>query len=262
MLIDYIIALILLGSLLLFMLVGIIVTFIVIQRKIINDYQLELNEREHRYQRELWRTAMEVREQALHWASMEMHDNVGQMLSIIRMKLIHGLTTQDERKLKEQVRESTANLDTCMKLVRNISHSLDGKTLEKVGLVGAIEQEMNYLRTLCKIDCVLNCEGEIPSLTLEQNLLLFRIIQEGLNNIIKYAEATEVVVAISQHKGTLLLSVEDNGKGMDTGRIGKEEGMGLSNMIERTKMLNGEWSLTSSPGRGTKITVLLKNIHP
>jgi signal transduction histidine kinase len=84
---------------------------------------------------------------------------------------------------------------------------------------------------------------------------LFRIAQEGLNNIVKHAAAGEVSLNLYQERGSLVLSIEDNGKGFVLDMIGKTKGQGLENMIQRTSLINGKIDINSVPGKGTIITV-------
>lgn len=244
---NYLVALIIYGIILMLTLIGIIVVFIVIHKQ-----------RTQKYKEALLHTRIEVQEQALDWVSREIHDNIGQILSLVRMQLHHHPPSKTKEDLTAQMNESAELIEQCIKDLRNMSHTLNGKMIEQMDLSEAIERELTYVHSLYKVECDFTADDE-PQLTGEQKLLLFRITQECLNNIVRHARATAVLIRLQETGQSITLIIEDNGKGMDVCKAIQKSGMGLSNIKERTKLLNGSLDIKSSAGKGCKITITINN---
>lgn len=244
---NYLVALIIYGTILILTLIGIIVLFIVIHKQ-----------RTHKYKEALLHTRIEVQEQALDWVSREIHDNIGQVLAIIRMQLKPELYGQNVQAMARQMDEAAEHIGQCISNLRNMSHTLNSGMVEKMGLEASIEKELSYFRSLYKLECTFSCNGE-PKLTGEQSLLLFRITQECLNNIVRHAKATRVQINFEQSGDTISLCIQDNGHGMNTDKPPESKGMGLANIRQRVSMLNGNMSIQSAPGKGTKILITIKS---
>lgn len=256
---DYIISFILFGSLLLVMLAGIIIAFMVIHKQRIKQYKMKLNETAYSYQNELLRTRIEVQEQAFNRISREIHDNVGQVLSITRMKLHHARNNEMYEGMKQAMLEAGEAISKSVKDLRNLSHILNGKMIEKLDLTEAIEKELSYIRSLHRLTCTFSYSPALPSTNNEQNLLLFRIIQEALHNIVKHAAATEIDITLIYEDEALQLRIFDNGKGFDPEKA--DTGLGLINIRQRTELLQGQLSIRSAPEIGTYMIITIKSIH-
>ncbi len=135
--------------------------------------------------------------------------------------------------------------------VRNISHSLDPEILLQEGLEYALRA---FLAKISHPGLSINLYtvGELPQLEPGQELLLYRIIQEAMNNVIRHAGATEALVQLGYDNGILTLTVEDNGKGFDPAAT-PGKGIGLGNMVTRINLLKGHYEISSRPGEGTSI---------
>src|SRR5690625_1666766 len=213
---NYLVALIIYGTILFLTLIGIIVLFIVIHKQ-----------RTRKYQEALLHTRIEVQEQALDWVSREIHDNIGQILSLVRIQLHHHPAGRTREELTAQMTESAELIEHCIKDLRNMSHTLNGKMIEQMDLSDAIERELTYVRSLYKLDCNFTADDE-PCLTGEQKLLLFRITQECLNNIVRHANATAVSIRLQKTRQGITLNIKDDGRGMDVAQAIQKGGMGLS----------------------------------
>lgn len=246
---DYLIALILYGTLLLVTLAGIIVIFMIIHKH-----------RTGRYQEELLRTRIEVQEQALDWVSREIHDNIGQVLSIVRMQLDHAALTKTKQELADETIRASGLIEQCINDLRNLSHSFNGEMIERMGLPAAIRQELSYVHSLYKKNCTFTEDGT-PVLTNEQSLLLFRITQECLNNAVRHAEATSIAVTLTCDDHHIELCIEDDGKGMEAIKHKGSKGMGLANIRQRTNLLGGNLHIVSSKDTGCKIMITLKTLN-
>jgi signal transduction histidine kinase len=145
-----------------------------------------------------------------------------------------------------------------LKEMRLLVYQLRPLALSDVGLVGALQQRLDAVERRAGVDARLEVEGDVelpPGMEEE----LYRISQEALNNALKHAQPTTVVVIIRTDGRSVDLEVVDDGRGFDPTALGSEGGMGLASMRERVERLKGVLSFDSSPGRGTivKVTVPL-----
>lgn len=228
----------------------------------------EMNELEMQHAKEQALMFMNGVEQERKRIAMDLHDNIIQTLSAanIRLEILKHNSNSDQGPLNEVsdiLRKSTAD-------IRDLINNITPADLSTIGFQGAVN---NYLRSISRnqqikynID-LKNFPGIFDSNT---NLMLYRIIQEILNNIEKHSQATEAGINCSLLDGQLIIEAKDNGKGFSPGNIGsnktegKPEGkpgaeFGLSNIAYRVSLLNGEIEINSGEGKGTtlKITIPL-----
>jgi signal transduction histidine kinase len=185
----------------------------------------------------------------------ELHDGLGQSLSIIRNRAtLCKEDIDDKEAVVEQLDEISAAAVSAIGEVREIAHNLRPYELDRLGLTAAIESmstkisDVTPLQVSLELDSI---DGLLPSAA---ETSLYRIVQEALNNVIKHAEATEVRVGIKQNGSEIMVSVHDNGKGMKQANNGNN-GFGLKGIAERARMLRGVYSLDSQPNNGTLLTV-------
>lgn len=252
---NEIISLILFGSLLFVMLAGIIMAFMIIHRQQVQRLQLEMKETSHRYQNELLQTRIEVQEQGFSRISREIHDNIGQTLSIIRMQLGSPGNLNSAEEMRQFMLEAGLAMEKSIKDLRELSHLLNGELIEKLDLPVAIEKELSHIKSLYGVNYSFDSFGEIPAARNGQNLLLFRIIQEALTNILKHAEATEIILSLFYQNNSLKLKIIDNGKGFN--HLAPQNGLGLMNIRHRTKLLRGRLNIHSVLGLGTSILITI-----
>jgi signal transduction histidine kinase/ligand-binding sensor domain-containing protein len=190
----------------------------------------------------------------------ELHDGLGQDLMLVKNRLVMAAARQaDPAELARQLDAATAATTRAIGEVRAISHALRPTALEQVGLTKAIEWmveqlgEGNATKFAAELDTI---DGLLAP---EMEMNLFRIIQEGLNNIIRHAGATQVILEVKRETGGLRVSLFDDGRGFDAeklrGEAAARRGLGLASMDERVKYLAGSLDLQSAPGRGTRMTV-------
>lgn len=215
------------------------------------------------FQQELLRTQLEIQEQTLKTISQEIHDNIGQVLSLAKLNLnTIDITEQDE--LKEKIKDSKLLVSKAIQDLRDLSKSMNTDNIEAIGLIRAIEYEMEMIRK-AGFSGELNIEGKTVRLDPQKELILFRIVQEVLNNIIKHAEADGIIVTVVYEEKEIKLNVKDNGKGFDLAPLNESSdsgyGLGIRNMHNRAKLIGADFKINSSSGNGTEIclTVPLTN---
>ncbi len=184
----------------------------------------------------------------------ELHDNINQLLGVVRLYIDHALNNKSEQEML--LRKSSVHLKAVIEEIRALSRSLIPPTLSDLGLIDSIRELADSISIAKNIRFEIRSHGfDEGELTASQQLVLYRILQEQLNNIIKHSDADEVLIELHQTKHTLQLVVTDNGKGFDqnTGKIG----MGLTNIRNRLELFNGKMKIVSEPGKGCRLSVEL-----
>ncbi|TAL48642.1 MAG: PAS domain S-box protein [Chitinophagaceae bacterium] len=195
----------------------------------------------------------EIREEERITIAREIHDELGQQLTVLKMDiswLNKKIVSQDE-KILEKMRGLLGMVDETVKTVRRISSELRPGVLDDLGLEAALEGHSEEFEKRSGI--VVKFLSEITNLKLKKNIEigLFRIFQESLTNVARHAQASKVEVSLIIEKGNLLMQIKDNGKGFDPSSIGIKKTLGILGMRERTTIMGGEYIIHSSPGKGT-----------
>lgn len=188
----------------------------------------------------------------------ELHDSLGHMLLLVKNRLV--LLAKRERHAAsagEQLDEVSADVTRAIAEVRSISQALRPSTLTQVGLTHAITWMVEELRSATDIDFVTELDDIDGVLAPEMEINLYRIVQEGLSNVVKHAAASRAVVRVAKHPSAVCVQIQDNGCGFDARRTRRktQQSFGLTGMIERTNLLNGHVEWETAPGAGTRITV-------
>ena len=180
----------------------------------------------------------------------ELHDGVGQLLTAIRIR-VEMLEGDDPLKeeIKNQINDTIAE-------VRRVSYNVMPQALVDFGLEAALKGLCDSMKRYANLDIDFTYVRESETaLNFEITTALFRIAQEGLNNIVKHAHATVVRLHVIQDENEVYLVLEDNGKGFDIENLKANSGMGLQNIRERAKLLNGSAEINAAPGQGTVIEI-------
>lgn len=184
----------------------------------------------------------------------DLHDGLGGLLSSIK----HHIRALNEQGLTTSPIFQKANnmLDEAHEEVRRIAHNMMPDALAKLGLVAAVEDLAETYRSAGLRITVHHSERQ-PQLSAAQDVMLFRIIQELLQNIAKHAQATQVYIQLSAFENNLVLTVEDDGLGYNPNEVQAREGMGLKSIASRATYLNGTFEVESALGKGTVSIVTL-----
>ncbi|GAA4319029.1 sensor histidine kinase [Compostibacter hankyongensis] len=186
----------------------------------------------------------------------DLHDGVGGLLSGVKLALS---TMKGNVFLSEQHARSVNHiidqLDRSITELRRVSHNMMPEALIKFGLKEALENYCENLNLSGKITVRLQTYGLEERMEQNTEIVLYRIIQELLNNVIRHAEADKVLIQFMRKENRFSLTVEDNGKGFDTEGISGQGGAGLANVRARAEYLDGTVDIRSAPGEGTSVTV-------
>ena len=199
-----------------------------------------------------------VREEERAHIAREIHDELGQQLTVLKMDvawLNKKMDAAEESPLKIKMKELLSMLDGTVKTVRRISSELRPSLLDDMGLFAAMEWHLEDFSRRTGLETSLLADKEPEKLPDNIKTGLYRIFQESLTNVARHANATKVVVKTEVKGKVLVLSIEDNGNGFDISTIKSKKTLGILGMQERSSMMGGEYSITSTPGKGTTIVV-------
>ncbi len=210
-------------------------------------------EMKHFFAAELLKTQMEVKEHTLETIGADLHDNVGQLLSLAALTL----NAIDPRNIPEddmlRINDAVTLTKNSIEEMRLLGKLMQGEQLITSGLVEAIGFEMEYIRKLGVYEVELAIgEGLKPLLDLDRELILFRIMQETLNNVIKHASAKKITISLKTVDNDMILQIADDGKGFDV-EAKEGKGMGLPNIRKRANIIGAHVLISSLIGKGTTV---------
>lgn len=185
----------------------------------------------------------------------ELHDTLGSMLATVKLHFGHVedvIETGSSRGREQYIKAEVLLNEACSE-VRRISHDLYSGVLMKFGLKAALEQLQETIRDSAGIQVQFITSGLEGRLPYESEMNLYRVVQELVSNTIKYSGATKITLQIGQEEDELNLMYEDNGKGFDLSKV--KRGMGLDNIENRVKRLNGNLHIDSTPGYGMTVII-------
>jgi len=202
---------------------------------------------------EMYTNQQKVQEQTLNHVSQEIHDNVGQMLSLVKIQL--NLAAQKMNTQNDLITEARENIGRAIMDLRDLAKGMSSERIKVLGLVESVEQEADRIRRSGVCDVLITKTGDGLQMDHQKETILFRVIQECLQNIIKHAKASRIDITFSYNLSNLLIEVRDDGKGFIITRETNVSGMGLLNMQNRIQLLKGDVSVQSEPGVGTQIRI-------
>lgn len=199
---------------------------------------------------------VDAQEQERAEIGYELHDNVNQILSTSRLYL--DLAKNDEKERLNLIARSGAGLSQAISEIRKISRSLVPASINDLGLVASIHDLVENIQSTRTLQVEFHHEGDIDSIVSDKpKLMLFRIIQEQVTNVLKHAEASLLIIELVVDKCFINLSISDNGKGFDKEAVKTKKGVGLHNIANRTELFNGTVNMMTSPGNGCKLNILV-----
>ncbi len=207
----------------------------------------ELAEQEIRQQKLITEVTIQAQEKERNEIGLELHDNINQVLATVKMYLSLSMSHPDGR--PDLTAKSLDNVNYVIEEIRKLSKSLVSPSLGDIGLVEALQEMADEMQLAGgpAVELVNGITGDrYPDKNME--LMLYRVAQEQLNNIRKYARATRVAITVSTGDKDLYFSVADNGIGFDTGV--KARGIGLRNIASRVEFYAGTMHIISAPGKG------------
>lgn len=213
----------------------------------------EKHDLQKKFEDELVKTQMEVQEHTLKTIAAEIHDNVGQLLSLSKLTLGTVNVATDPEKADQKIHNALGLLDTSIKELRQLSSVLYAENLLAGGFENAVENELHWIARagLFRVDLEFWGNNNIEIDT-KKALIAFRMIQELLNNIVKHSNCSTISVCFEYREKDVVIKVQDDGMGFKVSHvIAQPSGLGLITLFKRAKMIGGELILTSESGVGT-----------
>ena len=198
------------------------------------------------FEEELLKTEAEVKEQTLQTIAGDLHDNIGQLLSLTKATL-SSIDFVDSNKSTQKLNSSIELINTSIKELRQLAKLYQAESILENGLLAAIEQEVDHLKKTDQF--VINLTKSIDKEYLPNpkvDLFIFRLLQETFNNVIKHANASTIAITIQLQKNILQVIITDNGKGFNTTSTNnKLSGIGITNMKKRVELIKGHLLINS-----------------
>jgi signal transduction histidine kinase len=233
--------------------IGIISLFLNYRNKRLQAIQ-EKEKMQADFNQQLLQSQLEMQEQTFNIISTEIHDNVGQILSLAKVQL--NIIDQGEMLDRSLLADAKESVSKAMIDLRDIAKSLNSERIKLSSLQEITGLELQRINRLGLMTTSLRTDGETRNLQEQKKLIIFRIIQESLQNIIKHSKAKNIEICFHYDKDILKIEVVDNGTGFDKTLLEKKEGIGLQNIISRALLIGGEANINSVPGKGTIITII------
>lgn len=207
---------------------------------------------------EIVKTQLEVQEQTMQNIGADLHDNIGQLLSLSSLTL-NSIQLDDLEKARQKIDAAIDLTGRSIKEMRLLGKLLQGDQLLGVGLSEAICHEINWIEKSGKYQVNYMHEGEEPpNSSLDKDLIIFRILQEVMNNIIKHSFATQINIKLAYIGQQMQLHIHDNGVGFNgDSPQATNMGMGLQNIHKRAHIVGGELIIQSQKNEGTRISVII-----
>ncbi|MEE9407577.1 MAG: ATP-binding protein [Polaribacter sp.] len=234
------------------LIVIIIVIFSIFQNRKIK-FLCAQRDAEQRYEEEIIKSQLETQEQTLQNISWELHDNIGQLLSVARLQLnmLQPNLTEDQKAL---VNETGQIISKSLQEIRTLSKLLNPEVVRNIGLEEALQLEIDRFNRLNFIRATLNVVGDTVSINQKDEIILFRILQEFLANSLKHSKTSKLNITLTYTPQHLTIKTQDFGIGFDKKTIKK--GSGLLNMKSRAKLIDTKFDFQSEKNKGVSLTLI------
>jgi signal transduction histidine kinase len=255
---PYFVVVIVLTTFLFVVLTSFIFTIISLYNKKQISYEKELLLIKANYDKELLGTQLEIQEQTLSHISLELHDNVAQYISLSKLHL-NALYNLNLPAGAEFLNEANDLLSASLDELRRISRNLNTENIKQNGLVRTVDDLISHVEKANEFKIDFEVVGKSCFLEDQKEIVLFRIIQESFNNILKHSKANHIRVLLNYHEDNLSLSINDDGLGFDAEGTLKNynpsKSSGLKNILRRSELIHANCRIESMPGQGTSINI-------
>jgi PAS domain S-box-containing protein len=241
--------------------IGAVVVFLDITERKRAEQQLTLS---HDQLRKLTARLESVREEERILIAREIHDELGQALTGVKLELclLHDQIAEVSPMMRKKLESISTLVDGTIQSVQRIATELRPVVLDQLGLIPAIEWQAHEFQARTGIQCTLDVYLRAVTLSHAGSTAMFRIFQEILTNVARHAQASVVHITLQEQAGSLVLDVRDNGRGVTDAELADPHSLGLVGMRERALLLGGETIFTGSPGTGTAVRVRIPLDQP
>lgn len=216
------------------------------------EYSEQIAKERVEHQRKLVRASIESQERERAEIGRELHDNINQILAVTKAYIEASLQEKDMQ--EELIERSVKNLQLAINEIRKISKSLVPPVMDKNGLVDSVQDLIENIQLVNPFAINFKYENEeLRNVSPQQQLALYRIVQEQFNNIIKHAQAHNVSIGLTENNDFIDMWIQDDGKGFDPKE--RRKGVGLSNILSRIELFDGKLEVISSKGHGCMLKI-------
>ncbi len=212
------------------------------------------------YDQEILKSQIEVQNQTLQHIGRELHDNIGQLLSVAKINL--NVLEESNNLEHEYIKQTNDIISQSINDLRALTKSLDGDFVKDFGLEESISHELQRIRKTKRFETEISVLGTKRRLGYEIEIVLFRIVQEVLNNALKHSKAKNIDITLQYLPTSFEVKVRDNGKGFDHENVQSESinssGSGLRNMQRRMELIGGKCTVNSVIGEGTIVSLIIE----
>ena len=227
----------------------VIILFIVfLKRK--NKLLLERAKAEEAFEKEISETQIEIREETLRNISWELHDNIGQLMTLAKIQV------QMVPDKSENLEEASETIGKAIRELRVLSKLINPEALKNLSLKEAVGLEVERFNRLQFIDASLTVDGSPIPIDSKEEIIIFRILQEFFSNTIKHSKASTLCVGIDYDNGGFIITADDDGVGFEENNM--YTGIGLKNMKNRARLINADLTISSEKNRGTMLRLVYK----
>lgn len=238
--------------LLIVLLISFIVTIVYRYQQKQNNFFKDIETLKASYENTLLLSQLEIQEQTFQNISREIHDSIGQKLTLAKLHL-NTLDFNNKSITHDQVTDSVRMIGEAINDLTDVSRSMSSEIVLSNGLIKALEFEVTQLQKSGLYTISVTTSGNPIFMEASTELMLFRIVQEAINNIIKHAEAKVIDLSLHYNSTILTMEITDNGKGFSVD--GTTFGTGLQNIRKRAALLKGSLTINSLDGNGTQLRV-------
>jgi signal transduction histidine kinase len=250
-----IIVLFLSGTLLAIAVAVFLIVLLITQRSKQHKFALEKAKLKTETENKVLSAKIEAQERTMNGLSIELHDNVSQLLYLMQTN-IKVMTRENPQLGQDKLMAATTGiLNTIIKDIQNLSRSLNGDLLKGVGLIQSLQDEIEQLNNRQQLEGIISIEGAVCTMPWEQELMVFRIIQEAIHNALKHSGAKQITIALCYSDNNFGMTVTDNGKGFIKENLVSAKGIGMLSMHHRARLINGNLQINSVIGQGTTLSL-------
>lgn len=245
------------------LLAGVIVAMLFLYQKKQFAFQTNMDKIKRDHEKNLLHTQLQTQEQTFENISRDIHDNIALGLTLSKLNL-NTLSHPDGVQFQEKINFSVSLIGEAIHNLSNISKSLNAESIRRYGLLRSIENEIGNIEMTGQYQVRFDVEGDPHCLDEKNELIIYRILQESFNNILKHSKASEVSVVLVYRPYDFEMTIRDNGAGFSFSQIRQTGrslvGSGLNNMQQRAKIIGGECRIVSKAGEGTMVKVTVPRI--
>jgi signal transduction histidine kinase len=241
-------------SFLLILLIGFLFFILLWQRRKSNSFIKERELMQSLFNEQLLQSQLEMQEHTFNSISHEIHDNVGQVLSLAKVQL--NIMEQSDSMNKTILTEAKESVSKALADLRDIAKSLNSERVQSSTLQEITGHELQRIMRSGIMLTSVQVEGEVQVMPEQKKLIIFRIIQEALQNILKHSKAKNIDVIFQYETDRLKVVIADDGTGFDKELLIGKDGLGLQNIMNRAALIGGEAGINSIINKGTTVTII------